>query len=128
MSRGAKHGSEGSAPSAIAPNLTMATNRKTTYEAFETSSVANRRTLRQEELIVAMTETLSGMLEREKITKTELARRLGKTKAFVGEILSGETNLTLRTIADVADALGYRLKLDAVKARTKKGSALRESA
>jgi len=106
----------------------MATNRKTTYEAFETSSVANRRTLRQEELIVAMTETLSGMLEREKITKTELARRLGKTKAFVGEILSGETNLTLRTIADVADALGYRLKLDAVKARTKKGSALRESA
>ncbi len=107
----------------------MATNGKgTTYEAFEASSVVNRRMLRQEELILEMTETLSRMLEREKITKTELARRLGKTKAFVGQILSGDTNLTLRTIADVTDALGYRLKLEAVKARAKKGSALRKSA
>lgn len=102
--------------------------RATSYEAFEASSVRNRRLLRQERLIGDVTEALSELLEREGVTKAELARRLGKTKAAVGEALSGEANLTLRTIADLADALGYQVKVEAVKARGGRGAAARKTA
>ncbi|HWW94433.1 MAG TPA: helix-turn-helix transcriptional regulator [Vicinamibacteria bacterium] len=82
---------------------------RTTVELFESSSVQNRRLLRQEELILKAATALSELLEREGITKVELAKRLGKTKGFVTQILAGDKNLTLRTIADVADALGHRV-------------------
>jgi transcriptional regulator with XRE-family HTH domain len=58
-----------------------------------------------------VTEGLSEMLEKEGVKQTELAERLGKTKGFVSQILAGGRNLTLRTIADVADALGYRVRI-----------------
>ena len=81
----------------------------TDYEVFESSSIENRRLLRQEELILKITVALSEALTEAGITKTELADRLGKTKAFVSQILAGGRNLTLRTIADVADALDGRI-------------------
>jgi predicted transcriptional regulator len=43
------------------------------------------------------------------ITKVELARRLGRTKGFVTRITAGNQKLTLRTIADVMEALGHRV-------------------
>src|SRR5712692_1994012 len=87
------------------------TKARTDYEAFEQSSVANRRLLREEELILDVTEALSEMLEEEGVAQTMLAQRLGKTKGFVSQILAGGRNLTLRTIADIADALGYRVRI-----------------
>lgn len=91
-------------------------SRKVTdYEVFESSSTRNRRLLRQEELILDITEALSKALEEEGVTKTELAKRLGKTKGFVSQILAGGRNLTLRTIADVADALGRSVHIQCEK-------------
>jgi plasmid maintenance system antidote protein VapI len=90
----------------------MRRSEPTTAEAFEASSVKNRRLLRQEELILAAGIALCELLEREGVTKTELAKRLGCTKGFVTQILAGDTNLTLRTIADVADALGHRVHVN----------------
>ncbi len=87
-------------------------SKPTTVEAFEASSVKNRRLLRQEELILAAATALCELLEREGVTKTELAKRLGVTKGFVTQILAGDKNLTLRTIADVADALGRRVHVN----------------
>jgi transcriptional regulator with XRE-family HTH domain len=81
------------------------------YERFELSSVENRRLLREEELILEATVALAQALEAEGMRKTELAQRLGKSRAFVTQILSGGRNLTLRTLADAADALGYQARL-----------------
>jgi antitoxin component HigA of HigAB toxin-antitoxin module len=89
-------------------------NRRTTCETFESSSVKNRRLLRQEELILKAATALCQLLEREGITKAELAKRLGRTKGFVTQILAGDKNLTLRTIADVADALGHSVDVGLV--------------
>jgi transcriptional regulator with XRE-family HTH domain len=91
----------------------MTMHPRTDYEEFESSSTTNRRLLRQEELILEVTETLAEALAREGITKTELAARLGKTKAFVSQILAGNRNLTLRTLADVAEALHCRVNVKA---------------
>lgn len=83
----------------------------TDYEIFEQSSPHNRRLLREEELIVEVAEALSKVMEEESMTKTELARRLGKTKGFISQLLGGGRNLTLRTIADVADTLGCHVQV-----------------
>jgi len=63
----------------------------------------------QEELILEVTEVLCGLLEKEKISRKELADRLGKTKGFVSQLLNGGRNLTLRTVADILHVLGYKV-------------------
>jgi len=87
------------------------TRQMTTYESFRSASVQNRHLLRQEELILEVTEALSEAMIRQGISKAELARRLGKTKGFVSQILAGGRNLTLRTIADVADTLECQVRV-----------------
>ena len=54
------------------------------------------RLIAQEELIIEVTETLCELLEKEggKISRKELAERLGKTKGFVSQLLNGGRNLT----------------------------------
>ena len=66
------------------------------------------RLLRQEELILDVTETLTQALEAAGVTRVELARRLGRSPGFVSQVLGGGRNLTLRTIADIAAALSVR--------------------
>ena len=66
------------------------------------------RLLCQERLILDVTEQLAGALEDDGVTRAELARRLGRTPGFVSQLLGGERNLTLRTIADIAAALSLR--------------------
>ena len=70
-----------------------------------------RRLLSQEELILEVTETLCELLEKEKISRKELAERLGKSKGFVSQLLNGGRNLTLRTVADILHVLGYKVAL-----------------
>jgi transcriptional regulator with XRE-family HTH domain len=69
------------------------------------------RLMAQEELILEVTETLCELLENEKISRKELADRLGKTKGFVSQLLNGGRNLTLRTVADILHVLGYKVTL-----------------
>ena len=73
-------------------------NRDETYD----------RLVRQEELILDVTERLTEALQETGVTKAELARRLGRTPGFVSQVLGGGRNLTLRTIADIAVALDLR--------------------
>jgi len=44
----------------------------------------------------------------EKVSKAELARRLGVNRAWVTRILQGKENLTLHTMARIGCALGFR--------------------
>lgn len=64
--------------------------------------------LRQEELILDATELISKIMNDNGISKTELAKRLGKSKAFVTQCLCGHQNLTLRTLADFFTVMGYQ--------------------
>lgn len=87
---------------------------RTDYRAFEASSTENRRLLRTEELILEVTEALIAAMAQQKLTKSQLAARLGKSPAFVTQILNGGRNLTLRTIAEVADALRVEIHVAVV--------------
>jgi transcriptional regulator with XRE-family HTH domain len=70
-----------------------------------------RKLLAQEELILEVTETICDILENEKISRKELADRLGKSKGFISQLLNGGRNLTLRTVADILYVLGYKVSL-----------------
>jgi ribosome-binding protein aMBF1 (putative translation factor) len=83
----------------------------TDVERFEQSSTESRRLLNQEKLILEVTEALSEAIEKRGLTRSEVAKRLGKTKGFVSQLLAGGRNLTLRTVADIAGAIGISLKV-----------------
>ena len=79
-----------------------------------------RRLLSQEELILDFTETICDLLEKEKISRKELADLLGKSKGFVSQLLKGDRNPTLRTVADNFHVLGYKVTLAAHKKEVKR--------
>ncbi len=88
----------------------METNAKSSSEKL-VSTPEGRRLLEQELLIGYATDLVAQLLEQRRVSRAELARRIGKSKAFVTQILQGRRNMTLRTLADLAWALGSRVEL-----------------
>jgi len=74
-----------------------------------------RKLLAEQELILEFTETICELLVEEKVSRKELANRLGKTKGFVSQLLNGGRNLTLRTVADILHVLEYKVTLNPQK-------------
>jgi transcriptional regulator with XRE-family HTH domain len=70
-----------------------------------------------ERLILDTTEQLIETMKRNGITRTELARRIGKSKGHVSQLLNGERNMTLRTLAELAFALDSEVAFE-VKSTT----------
>ena len=67
---------------------------------------------RLEGLILDFTERIVATMEEKKISRVELARKLGVSKAFVSKMLNGNPNLTIKSMMSIADALGCELNLD----------------
>ena len=70
-----------------------------------------QREFAEERLIVDAAEEIWGAMERERISKSDLAKFLGKSKAYVTQALSGSRNMTLRTFATIAHFLGYEVEV-----------------
>lgn len=69
-----------------------------------------RRVYEQERLIAEVTENILALLAAAGVSQRELAGRLGITEARVSHIVRGR-NLGLRSLSDIAWALGYRFEL-----------------
>ena len=50
---------------------------------------------------------LVGLLRHRKISRSELAQKLGWSKGRVTKVLSGDVNLTIKTITTITQSLGY---------------------
>jgi len=79
----------------------------------ERGSEEYKRLVQQEEMILEATELLYSLMEKTKITKADLARKLDRSKGFVTQVLDGSRNMTLRTLSDFGFALGYRVRIEA---------------
>lgn len=77
-------------------------------EQWANQSEANTRLVAQELLITEVTEEIWKAMEEAGVTKAELANRMGATKGYVSQVLSGSRNMTLRTLADICFALGHK--------------------
>jgi transcriptional regulator with XRE-family HTH domain len=63
----------------------------------------------QEYLITELTELICRVMAEKKIRRSDLANKLNLTKGRISQILNGEANLKLRTIADIFTVLGKEL-------------------
>jgi transcriptional regulator with XRE-family HTH domain len=72
--------------------------------------------------ILVFTESVVREMERQGITRTELARRLGTTPAYVTKILRGKVNFTLATMARLARVLGADLQVRLAAGSAAQGS------
>lgn len=70
-----------------------------------------RREYEQERLVLWTTSRICELMEEAGVSRAELARLLGTSRANVTAMLSGSRNLTLRTLADVAFVLGSRAEI-----------------
>jgi transcriptional regulator with XRE-family HTH domain len=71
------------------------------------------RLYQQEWLILEVTELVASLMKDKRVSKTELAKRLGRSKGYITQLLDGRANMTLRTVADLMWALDASLGVSA---------------
>lgn len=72
---------------------------------------ASDRVYARESLMMNVTEDILVTMEDRNISKVGLAKLLGKSKAFVTQMLGGSRNMTLRTLSDIAFALDAEVSI-----------------
>jgi plasmid maintenance system antidote protein VapI len=65
----------------------------------------------QEKLIAEIGILLEETMEEENISEEYLANRLNRVKGYVRKVVAGDSNLTVRRLADLFTALGKSLKV-----------------
>jgi len=78
---------------------------------IDDSSREFRREVEAEALVMSATESICEMLEKNGISLADLAREIGRTRGYVTQLLSGERNMTLHTLSDLAFACDARVTL-----------------
>jgi len=78
------------------------------YSEDKDFSRAEERAYAREELVYNVAEDILVALEDLNVSKKELARRLGKSRSYVTQILSGARNMTLGSFSDICFALGVK--------------------
>ena len=81
-----------------------------------------RRLYAIEGLVADAAELVARLMEEQRVNRAELARRLGKSRAWVTQLLSGRANMTIRTFAEVVFALGAAVELNALRRTEKRAS------
>lgn len=76
-----------------------------------TDTPQGRRLQERERLWFDAVESITGLMHAHGVSRTELARRLGVTPAYVTKILRGTHNMTLATLSDVLFALGHQARI-----------------
>ncbi|WP_372796435.1 helix-turn-helix domain-containing protein [Pontiella sp.] len=81
---------------------------KTASERFDSLLEASRESdaYWAEKALIEYTEEIIARMERQNVTRSELARRLGKRPAYVTKLLRGDNNFTFETVVKIARALG----------------------
>lgn len=76
----------------------------------------------EEGAILEFTEELVREMERQHVSRAELARRLGTSPAYITKILRGDANFTLATMVKLARALDTELRLALAPAQSREES------
>ncbi|HEY0101227.1 MAG TPA: helix-turn-helix transcriptional regulator [Pyrinomonadaceae bacterium] len=76
------------------------------FERFEQSETYHIDAAKLE-----ISEQIYLTMEQQGVSKAELARRLGKSRAYITKVLQGSTNFTLESLIRVARALDCQLDL-----------------
>lgn len=86
--------------------------RETTLSERITKTPKGMEAWQQERVIFEVTERICELMDRQGISRADLAGRLGTTRGYVTQLLNGNTNMTLRKISDVFLVLGRQFHPD----------------
>ena len=78
------------------------------------SDEEGRKLYFREDLIFEITETICKAMEEKRINKAELSRLASVSKSNITQLLSGDQNMRLTTVADLLYALDSKLAVSAV--------------
>lgn len=78
------------------------------------SDDAGRKLYFREDLIFEVTETISRVMQEKGVTKAVLSRLAGVSKSNITQLLSGDQNMRLTTVADLLYVLGSKLAVSVV--------------
>ena len=87
-----------------------------------------RRLYFREDLIFEVTEAICKTMEEKGISKAQLSRMAGVSKSNITQLLSGDHNMRLTTIADLLFALDAKLEVTAVPIESELNSILESTA
>ncbi len=73
-----------------------------------------RKLYYREDLIFEVTEAISRVMEEKGVNKADLSRRAGVSKSNITQLLSGDHNMRLTTVADLLYALDSKFAVSAV--------------
>ncbi len=90
------------------PANSLESDQNAAWTDRQNQSPEDRRLYEQERLILWLAEELASAIGAAGLTRREVAQKLGTSKAHITQALSGR-NLTLRTVADIAWATGFRI-------------------
>jgi transcriptional regulator with XRE-family HTH domain len=65
-----------------------------------------------EGLELEITETILGIMDEKGISRSELAKKLGVSKASITKLLNNGSNMTLRRLLSIADALKCNVEIN----------------
>ncbi len=81
-----------------------------TYVDEFLENAENMRLYQQERSIYEVTELLESLMNELGISRATLAKRLGKSRGWITQLLDGEANKTIRTVADAFAVLGHEYR------------------
>ena len=81
------------------------------YPEGKSFEYREERMFARQDFVYNTTEDLLVELENRNISKQELASKLGKSRSFVTQLLSGSRNMTLGTLSDICFVLDIKPKL-----------------
>lgn len=73
------------------------------------SAIEKTLSYKKEKAKLDFTIELQAVIEKKGVTRSDLARRLGKSNAYITQMLRGERNFTIDTMVELADALDSNL-------------------
>jgi len=78
------------------------------------SDEEGRKLYFREDLIFEITETICKVMDEKGINKTKLSKLAGVSKSNITQLLSGDQNMRLTTVADLLYALDSKMAVSAV--------------
>lgn len=66
---------------------------------------------RLEKVLFGLAEQICDLLEGQEVSRTDLARKMNVSPAYITKILNGNPNLTIKSLLKLSDALGQDLKI-----------------
>jgi transcriptional regulator with XRE-family HTH domain len=71
-----------------------------------------KKQIAQEKLILDVTEAVFEQLEIQGKSKADLAKLMGRSNAYITQLLNGSRNMTLRTLSDIGFALNIQPRFE----------------